>query len=43
MDNQGQQGTSFKNMNGRQKLIFVCKLTVCILSFGIVFPNIMSE
>lgn len=33
----------FKEMNSRQKFVFVVKLAVCILTFGLVFPNIMSD
>ena len=33
----------FKDMTPPQKLKFICKLTVCILSFGMIFPNVMSD
>jgi len=33
----------FAQMNGSQKLRFILKLTVCILTFGFVFPNVMGE
>ena len=39
----GHQGTPYKQMTPRQKLSFVIKLTVCILSFGMLFPNVMSD
>jgi hypothetical protein len=37
------QGTPYKNMSGHGKLMFVLKLVVCIVTFGMVFPNIMAE
>jgi hypothetical protein len=37
------QGTPYKQMTPRQKLGFVVKLAVCILSFGMLFPNVMSD
>ena len=33
----------FKQMSGRQKTVFILKLAASILSFGILFPNLMSE
>ncbi len=37
------QGTPYKQMTPRQKFRFVVKLVVCILSFGMLFPNVMSD
>ena len=37
------QGTPYKQMTPRQKFKFVVKLVVCILSFGMLFPNVMSD
>jgi len=34
---------TFRQMSPRQKTVFVLKLTVCILSFGMIFPNLMNE
>ena len=34
---------TFKQMSARQKAVFVLKLTVSILSFGMIFPNIMND
>jgi hypothetical protein len=34
---------SFKQMSAGQKAVFVLKLTVSILSFGLIFPNLMSD
>jgi hypothetical protein len=30
-------------MTGRQKLVFVLKVTICIVSFGMIFPNLMHD
>ena len=30
-------------MNPQQKTIFVLKLTVSIISFGFIFPNLMND
>jgi hypothetical protein len=37
------QGKPYKDMSSQQKLMFVLKLAVCIVTFGMVFPNIMAE
>ena len=34
---------TFKQMSPRQKTVFVLKLTVSILSFGMIFPNLMND
>ena len=34
---------TFKQMSPFQKLVFVCKLTLSILSFGFIYPNLMSD
>jgi hypothetical protein len=33
----------FKDMNPKQKTVFVLKVAVCILSGGMVFPNVMHD
>ena len=33
----------FKEMTPRQKLVFICKLTISILSFGFIYPHLMSD
>jgi len=33
----------WKQMNGQQKFTFVCKLAVSIISFGFIYPNLMSD
>jgi len=37
------EGTPYKDMTGTQKVKFILKLVVCIFTFGMAFPNIMSE
>ena len=34
---------SFKQMSRGQKTIFILKLAVSIVSFGMIFPNLMSD
>lgn len=45
MENQNRkpEGTAYKDMSPRRKLIFVLKLAICIMTFGMAFPNIMSD
>jgi uncharacterized membrane protein (DUF485 family) len=33
----------FSEMQPGQKAMFILKLTISILSFGMIFPNIMSD
>jgi hypothetical protein len=33
----------FKDMNPMQKIVFVLKITVCIISGGMIYPNIMHD
>jgi hypothetical protein len=33
----------FGQMNPRQKVIFILKLAVCILSFGFIFPGVSTD
>lgn len=33
----------FKDMTGKQKFVYVLKVTVCVISFGMIFPNIMHD
>ena len=30
-------------MTGKQKFVFVCKLALSIISFGFIYPNLMSD
>ena len=34
---------TFSQKTPREKLVYVLKLAVCILSFGFIFPNLMSD
>jgi hypothetical protein len=34
---------SFKQMSPGQKTIFILKLAISIVSFGMLFPNLMSD
>ena len=36
-------GTPYAKMSSEQKLRFILKLAVCILTFGFAFPNVMSD
>jgi hypothetical protein len=37
------EGTPFNDMRPARKALFVFKLIVCILTFGMAFPNVMSS
>jgi hypothetical protein len=37
------QKLTFKQMSRRQKVVFILKLTVSIVSFGMIFPNLMND
>ena len=37
------EGTAYKHMQPKQKLRFIIKLIITIVSFGFIFPNIMSD
>ena len=34
---------TFKEMSTGQKTVFIIKLAVCIVSFGMIFPNLMND
>jgi hypothetical protein len=34
---------AFRDMTPRQKVAFLCKLVLSILSFGFIYPNLMSD
>jgi hypothetical protein len=40
---QREEGTAYKDMQPAQKVKFILKLIVCILTFGMAFPNVMSD
>jgi hypothetical protein len=33
----------FSEMTRRQKFVFVVKVVVCVISFGLIYPNVMSD
>ena len=33
----------FNEMTRKQKFVFVLKVTVCVISFGMIYPNIMHD
>ena len=37
------RGTPYAKMTTPQKMRWICKLTISILSFGFVFPNVMGD
>ncbi|HUQ26383.1 MAG TPA: hypothetical protein VM140_11995 [Burkholderiales bacterium] len=37
------KATSFESMTAQQKVKFIFRLAVCILTFGFVFPNVMGD
>jgi hypothetical protein len=37
------EGTPYKEMKPGRKALFIFKLVVCILTFGMAFPNVMSD
>ena len=43
MEQQKPRGTPYKDMPTKQKVKFILKLVVCIFTFGMAFPNVMSE
>lgn len=38
-----EESRKYREMTPRQKAAFILKLTISILSFGFIFPNIMSD
>lgn len=43
METRKPDGTPYSEMQPKQKFFFVCKLIVCILTFGLAFPNVMGD
>jgi hypothetical protein len=41
--NAPKKSTPWKDMTGSQKLVFVFKLALSIISFGFLYPNLMSD
>lgn len=36
-------GTPYNEMSKQQKIRWVAKLVICILTFGFAFPNVMGD
>ena len=36
-------GTPYKDMSTSRKVRFVLKIVVCVLTFGMAFPNVMND
>ena len=43
MENPKHSGTPYNQMKPGRKVLFVLKLAICILTFGMAFPNVMSD
>ena len=43
MESRKPEGTPYREMNRSQKVKFVLKVIVCVLTFGMAFPNVMSD
>jgi hypothetical protein len=43
MEQQKPKGTPYAEMTGEQKVKFILKVIVCVLTFGMVFPNVMGD
>jgi hypothetical protein len=37
------RGTPFKDMSRGRKTLFICKLAISIVTFGLAFPNVMAD
>jgi hypothetical protein len=37
------RGTPYAQMSATRKALFIFKLAICILTFGMAFPNVMSD
>ena len=42
-DYETSRGTPYAQMSSSRKALFILKLAVCILTFGMAFPNVMSD
>ncbi len=43
MANKTEQNLPFKEMTPHQKVVFILKVIVCAVSFGMIFPNVMGD
>lgn len=37
------RGTPFAEMTPGRKFLFIAKLAICIVTFGLAFPNVMGD
>ncbi len=37
------RGTPYAQMSSSRKVLFIAKLALCIITFGMAFPNVMSD
>lgn len=37
------RGRAFKDMSSAQKTIWICKVVVCVVTFGMAFPGVMED
>ena len=37
------RGTPYAQMSTSRKVLFIAKLAICIITFGMAFPNVMSD
>ncbi|MEO8385271.1 MAG: hypothetical protein ABI583_08515 [Betaproteobacteria bacterium] len=37
------RGTPFADMRPNQKTLFILKVMLCVVSFGFIFPNVMTS
>jgi len=38
-----QRGKPYREMTPGQKFLFIAKLVICIVTFGMAFPNVMGD
>jgi len=43
MEQKKSTGTPYREMQPKQKVLFILKLAICIVTFGMAFPNVMSD
>ena len=43
MEKTARQGTAFGAMKPLAKGLFIFKIVVCVITFGMVFPNVMND
>jgi len=43
METRKPEGTLYKDMKPRQKAFFIFKVAICVLTFGMAFPTVMSD